>query len=48
MSAVPPNEHMEQIFDKIEEEVRIIEGNARLMDNLNQKIQERISEVWAE
>ena len=48
MSSGPPNEHMEQTVDKIEEEARIIEGNTRLMGNFNQKIQDRISIVWGE
>ncbi len=43
---VPPEEDMERIVDKIEEERGVIEGNTRLMSNLTQKIQDRISKVW--
>ncbi len=45
---VPPQEHMERIVDKIEEEKAIIEGNTKLMNNLTQRIQERISKVWGD
>jgi len=45
---VPPKEDMERIVDKIEEERKVIEGNSKLMSNLRQKIQDRISKVWGE
>jgi type I restriction enzyme M protein len=45
---VPPKEDMERIVDKIEEERGVIEGNSKLMSNLRQKIQDRISKVWGE
>ena len=44
--SVPPKEDMERIVDKIEEERGVIEGNSKLMSNLRQKIQDRISKVW--
>jgi type I restriction enzyme M protein len=45
---VPPKEDMEHIVDKIEKEIVTIEGNSKLMSNLTQKIQDRISKVWGE
>ena len=45
---VPPKEDMERIVEKIEEERGVIGGNRKLMNNLMQKIQDRISKVWGE
>ena len=45
---VPLKEDMEHIVDKIEEEIVTIEVNSKLMSNLTQKIQDRISKVWGE
>ena len=43
---IPPKEDMERIVDRIEEEKGVIGGNSKLMSNLTQKIQDRISKVW--
>jgi type I restriction enzyme M protein len=45
---VPSKEDMERIVDRIEEEKGVIEGNSKLMGNLTQKIQDRISKVWGD
>jgi restriction endonuclease S subunit len=43
---LPPRETQEQIILYIEEERRLVENNERLIEIFEQKIKDRVSEIW--
>ena len=48
MIPLPPIDIQKQIADKIYEEMRIVDQNRRLIEIFQQKINDKISEVWGE
>ena len=45
---LPAIDIQEQIIQRIEEEIKVIEGNKKLIEIYTQKIQDRINKVWCE
>ena len=45
---LPPLEIQKEIAKKIEAEIKVIEGNKKLIETYTQKIQDRINKVWGE
>lgn len=43
---LPPLETQEQIISAIEEEQKIVDANKKLIEIFEQKIKDRIDEVW--
>ena len=48
MIPIPPIETCQLITDEIEEEMKIVKSNKRLIEIFQQKIKDRIAEVWGE
>ena len=45
---LPPIEIQNEVVEKINEELAIVEQNRRLIEMFEQKIKDKISEVWGE
>ena len=46
--ALPPISVQRDIVDRLEEEMSIVDQNKRLIEIFQQKIKDRIAEVWGE
>ena len=45
---IPTLQVQEQIIEKVNQQRQIIEGNKKLIEIYNQKIQDRIKKIWGE